>query len=226
MAENEIPSLAVFDCDGTIVDSQHVIVSTATAAWRSFGLEDPNPVEVRQVVGLPLVEAIGRLLPENSPDDHVAIAERYRDAFQARRSDQDLHEPLYEGAAEVLQKLDSAGVLLAIATGKGRRGLDAVLERHGLREYFIVLKTADDGPGKPNPAILLDAMSETGVPANRTAMIGDTVFDIKMACAARTHAVGVSWGYHETDALWQAGADHVVERFSQLPELLQSIWGT
>lgn len=219
------PRLAVFDCDGTLVDSQHMIVAAVETAWRGYGIAPPSADMVRRGVGLPLAEAIARLLPEGGSADHRALYALYKDAFHAQRAQSDHHEPLYPGVAETLDALAEAGVLLAVATGKSRRGLLATLDRHGLLDRFVTLRTADDGPGKPNPHMLLDAMAETGAAPADTVMIGDTTFDIHMAVAARTPAVGVSWGYHEPAELTEAGAHSIVDQFNELGGALAAIWG-
>lgn len=217
--------LAVFDCDGTLVDSQHNIVAAMEAAFRALGLEPVSDLAVRRVVGLPLVDAIAALYPDGGPDDHERLSALYKDAFQTLRLQPDHREPLYPGTVEALDALQRAGTLLAVATGKSRRGLLATLERHGIGGHFVTLKTADDGPGKPNPHMLLDAMAETGTAPADTVMIGDTVFDIEMARAARTAAVGVSWGYHEPAELSVAGAHRVIDTFCELEAVLAGLWG-
>jgi len=220
-----LPCLAVFDCDGTLVDSQHNIVAAMTEAWRAYGLTPVVGAAVRRVVGLPLLDAIAILFPDGERRDHIALSDLYKDAFRTLRQQPDHHEPLYPGAVEVLDALQSSGTLLAVATGKSRRGLIATLERHGLAGRFTVLKTADDAPGKPNPHMLLDAMSETGATPESTVMIGDTVFDIEMAVNARTPSIGVSWGYHDPAELISAGASRIVERFGDVVEVAATIWG-
>ena len=203
--------LALFDCDGTLVDSQHAIVDSMTEAWRAHGLGDPDPQAVRRVVGLSLVPVVAALLPGLEPERHAAVAETYKDAFAARRQRGALEEPLFPGIAETLDALDAAGVLLGVATGKSMRGLRSVLERHGLTHRFVTLQTADTGPGKPHPEMVRRALAETGAGPEGTVMIGDTTFDIQMARNARIASVGVSWGYHEVPELKAAGADRIVE---------------
>lgn len=220
-----LPRLAVFDCDGTLVDSQHNIVAAMDAAFRAFGLEPVADAAVRRVVGLPLVEAIAALYPEGEAGEHERLSDFYKDAFRVLRQQPDHHEPLYPGTVEALDALERAGTLLAVATGKSRRGLLATLERHGLGARFVTLKTADDGPGKPNPHMLLDAMAEAGAAPEDTVMIGDTIFDIEMALAARTAAIGVSWGYHEPAELSAAGACHIIDAFGDLEGVLAGLWG-
>ena len=218
--------LAVFDCDGTLVDSQHNIIAAMTAAFRAHGLADPEPASVRRVVGLHLSEAIARLLPDIRSSLGPSVCEAYIDAFRELRERHDHEEHLYPGVVKALDALDRANAILAVATGKSRRGLEATLDRHGLRDRFVVLKTADDGPGKPDPRILLDAIAETGSEPGQTAMIGDTVYDVEMARLARAHAVGVAWGYHPPRDLHAAGAQFVAESFEELPAILERLWRT
>lgn len=202
--------LAIFDCDGTLVDSQHVIVACMAAAWEAHGLGAPDPVAVRRMVGLPLVEAIALLLPGREAELHHAVAAGYRDAFDAARRKHDDVEPLFPGILDTLERLEAAGVLLGIATGKARRGLLPVLERHGLKERFVTLQTSDQAPGKPNPHMVLRALAETGVEPAAAVVIGDTTYDIQMARNAHVASVGVAWGYHAVTELEAAGADCIV----------------
>lgn len=202
--------LALFDCDGTLVDSQFAIIDAMASAWAEHGLGKPDPVEVRRIVGLSLVEAVSRLLPALSAADHVVVAESYKRAFAASRARGEVYEPLFPGIRETLDALEEAGVLLGVATGKSRRGLDAVLKGHGLTDRFVTLQTADVGPGKPHPYMIHRALGETGAAAGDTVVIGDTTYDIQMARNARVASVGVSWGYHAVTELEAAGADRIV----------------
>ncbi|MCG5242885.1 HAD-IA family hydrolase [Azospirillum doebereinerae] len=202
--------LALFDCDGTLVDSQFAIIDAMTAAWAEHGLGVPDPMAVRRMVGLSLVEAVALLLPAEAPDLHVAVAESYKRAFAASRGRGEVHEPLFPGILDTLAALADAGVLLGVATGKSRRGLDAVLKGHGITGRFVTLQTADVGPGKPNPHMVQRALAETGAAEAGTVVIGDTTYDIQMARNARVASVGVSWGYHAVAELEAAGADRIV----------------
>jgi len=219
------PRLAVFDCDGTLVDSQHNIVAAMAAAWRAHGMEPLEAPAVCRVVGLPLLDAIAGLHPEGSNEIHLSLTEHYKTAFHSLRQAPDHHEPLYPGAVEALDALEAAGWLLAVATGKSRRGLVATLQRHDLEGRFLTLKTADDGPGKPHPHMLLEAMAEAGVDANSTLMVGDTVFDIEMARNANARSIGVSWGYHDPDELRAAGAAGIIGEFGELAGLAAAVCG-
>ncbi len=216
--------LIVFDFDGTLVDSQHAIVAAMAEAFRGVGLAAPEPAAVRKVVGLRLETAIAALMPQAEDSAVTEATAGYRRAFLAQRGQADFEEPLFPGARAALDALDRPEILLGIATGKNRRGLLICLERHGLVERFTTLKTADDGPGKPHPEILQRAMDEVGVGPGETVMIGDTTYDIQMALNAKTHAVGVSWGYHEADDLTAAGAHRVIDSFDDLAPALSALW--
>lgn len=201
--------LVVFDCDGTLVDSQHSICAAMTRAFEGEKLIAPDRVAILSVVGLSLPLAIARLLPEAEPDFHDHLSERYKSAFQQLRRECAVSEPLYPGMADLIRDLDTDGWLLGVATGKSDRGLGLCLEHHGISAHFVTLQTADRHPSKPHPSMLLTAMAEAGASPETTVMIGDTSFDIEMAIAAGTRALGVGWGYHEPAALMAAGADGV-----------------
>lgn len=215
--------LALFDCDGTLVDSQQSIIAAMREAWRAHDLPEPEPEAVRRVVGLTLETAIARLRPDSTPEEAAVLVERYRSAFFRQRQSGDVDEPLYEGCVAALDALDADGMLLGVATGKSRRGLRAVLERHGLLPRFVTTQTADDGPGKPNPHMVDRAIAETGVEPADVVMIGDTVFDIEMARAAGVASIGVAWGYHPADELAEAGADEIAGSFPDIPRLIRNI---
>lgn len=202
--------LAIFDCDGTLVDSQHAIADAMNAAWRALGKPDPDTALVRRVVGLSLERAVAVLAPEEPEERQLRLAACYREAFVAQRDAGRLDGPLYPGIRATLDALDDAGVLLAVATGKGRRGLDHVLATHGLNGRFVSLQTGDDAPGKPHPGMVLQALGEAGVAPADAVVIGDTVYDMEMAANAGVAALGVGWGYHGGDELLAAGARTVV----------------
>ena len=214
--------LVVFDCDGTLVDSQHVIIACMLRAYAAHGLSAPEASAIRRVIGLPLLECMARLSPEHPEDRHALLSEAYKEAFLASRQRPDHHEPLFDGAAAALDRQEVQGYLLGVATGKARRGLNAVLDRHGLAHRFVTLQTADIGPGKPHPAMLERAMAETGIAPQDVFMIGDTSYDMLMARNAGVHAIGVSWGYHPAEELRAAGAHSVIESFDELPAIFPS----
>jgi phosphoglycolate phosphatase len=214
--------LIVFDCDGTLVDSQHMIVAAMEHAFAGFALPPPGRGEVLSVVGLSLEEAVGRLAPADRRNDVPALAEAYKQAFGELRRDKAHAEPLYPGIRETLLALaDEPDVVLGVATGKSRRGLAAVLEREGLTGIFATLQTADTHPSKPDPAMLLAAIGEAGAEAHRTMMIGDTTYDIEMAIGAGTRGIGVAWGYHSVADLEAAGAHSIVDDSQRLQDHLR-----
>jgi phosphoglycolate phosphatase len=218
---NRAPTrLVVFDCDGTLVDSQHLIVDAMTSAFIGMGLPAPGAAAIRRIVGLSLFEAADALLGEESSR---ATAERlvagYREAFTELRR-QPHEEPLFPGVREVLARLEARGCLMAVATGKSLRGLQTTLGRHGLAGHFVSLQTADYNAGKPNPEMVERAMADAGLGREETMVVGDTSFDIHMARNAGVLAVGVAWGYHESTELMAAGAETVLEHFDELDPLL------
>ncbi len=208
--------LIVFDLDGTLVDSQYNILAAYSQAFAAEGLPAPAIDAVRRVVGLRLEEATLRLCPEADERQVLRVTERYREAFFEQRRRPDYYEPLFPGASETLATLNQPEVFLGIATGKNRRGLHAVLERHGIKKHFVTLQSADDGAGKPHPQILHQAMAEVAAEPKETVMVGDTSYDIEMAGNAGTRAVGVAWGYHPPAELISAGADCVIAGFAEL----------
>ena len=213
--------LAVFDCDGTLVDSQANICIAMERAFANEGLEAPPRALIRRIVGLSLVEAVRALLPHDDDARHRRMASDYKDAFhQMRASGVLVDEPLFDGIAEVLRRLSDDGWLLGVATGKSDRGLGHILAAHGLTDRFVSLQTADRHPSKPDPAMLFAAMDEAGATPDQTAMIGDTSFDMAMGKAAGARAVGVAWGYHTVRDLADAGADVVANEVADLPALL------
>lgn len=216
--------LIMFDCDGTLVDSQHVIFAAMNHAFERHGMACPDLDAVRRVVGLGLVEAVAVLAPELDRDGHVTLAGSYRDAFGLMRKDPLHTEPLFPGVRETLEALSDAGYLLGVATGKSQRGLNSTLNLHGLRDLFVTLQTVDDAPSKPHPGMLENALRATGTRREDTVMIGDTVFDIRMARSAGVHALGVAWGYHPPEELVDAGARHVLDDYAGLSPWLGTLW--
>ncbi len=216
--------LAVFDCDGTLVDSLSGIVAAMEGAFRAHGHAVPSSDAVRRVVGLPLVDAIAALLPELERHGHAALSESYRESFRQVRGRAEHDEPLYPGAVAAIEALEAAAdTVLGIATGKSRRGLTATMEKCGLGGRFVTMQTSDDGPGKPHPDMLHRAMTHVGTAPEDTVMIGDTTFDMLMARAAGTGAVGVAWGYHGVEELRAAGAHVVVDSFAEVPAVFDSL---
>ena len=211
--------LAVFDCDGTLVDSQANICRAMEDAFARARRDPPPRAAIRRIVGLSLVEAVAALLPEEDAALHRTMALDYKHAFQRLRADGTLDdEPLFDGIVEVLTTLAGRGWVLGVATGKSDRGLAYILDHHGIAARFATLQTADRHPSKPDPAMLLAAVARVG--ATETVMIGDTSFDMAMAKAAGARAIGVTWGYHDVRDLIAGGAEVVADEVVALPGLL------
>ena len=213
--------LAVFDCDGTLVDSSANIVRAMHLSFAAFGLPDPDPHAVRRVVGLSLVEAMQALLPHADADLHQRLADDYKTAFQRLRADRRLDpEPMFDGVRDLLERLSAGGWMLGVATGKSDRGLALCLAHHGIDHMFRTLHTADRHPSKPHPSMLRACLADAGVGAGDAVIIGDTVFDMGMGVASGVRALGVNWGYHEPAELLAHGAAAVAEDAVHLESLL------
>lgn len=212
--------LILFDCDGTLVDGQHMIIDSMKAASKKMHLPYPGDEVTRRIVGLSLFEAISLVFPEENADVHEELKAHFIKHFQYLRSLDDQHEPLYKGIKDILLRLNEKGYLLGVATGKSLRGLKHTIANNGLEDLFVTLNTADQGPGKPNPAMIEAAISDTGVKKENLYMIGDTTFDMEMARRAGVTAIGVSWGYHEVAELKEAGADYIIHQISELWSIL------
>jgi phosphoglycolate phosphatase len=216
--------LAVFDLDGTLVDSRRSIDSAMDQAFAAVGLAPPGYAETRKIVGLSLVQAIKALAPDLDEARYPALAEAYRQAFVANR-EKGLNEPLYDGARALVMDLREAGWLLGVATGKARRGVDHFLDAHGFADVFDCAFCADDGPGKPHPHMLQLNLKAVSVEASQAVMIGDTSFDMIMAREAGCLAQGVSWGFHTADEIEAGGAHHVADDFAGLRMRLSAFAG-
>ncbi|MGC6475081.1 MAG: HAD-IA family hydrolase [Parvibaculales bacterium] len=216
--------LVLFDCDGTIVDSQQAIITGMAQAIREAGLTPPPDATILKSVGLSLEEAIASYLPDIAPALRNDILARYRDIAQEIANREDRGEVLFEGMSELIQTLaQERDTFLGIVTMKSRRGVKRVCQTHGFTEVFQVLKSADDGPGKPNPQLIFDAMAELGVAADQTLMIGDTIYDMAMATNANVLPIGVSWGYNPIEELQNYGAQHIVSTAQELKVLLEQL---
>ena len=215
--------LAIWDVDGTIVDSRTTISDCMDRAFERHGLKPPGYERTRTMVGLGLLEGIAELVEPGTSDDMIsALGASYREAFVAHRSEPGFSEQLYSGAVQSIRKLAEDNWLLAIATGKSRRGLDAVFERHDLQKYFQTIWCADDGPGKPSPFMCLEAMGAVGAEPHEALMIGDAVHDMRMARAAGITAYGVTWGFGTAGELENSGAHKVFNSFEDLNASFES----
>lgn len=215
--------LVIFDVDGTLVDSQAEILAAMVHAFAAEGRAMPPREAVLSIVGLSLDVAFAKLCPDTDAATLGRLVAGYKDAFSTQRAQNADHGPLYPGARDVLDTLAAQDdTLLAVATGKSRRGLDKLLERHALQGVFHSEQVADHHPSKPNPSMILTALNETGVAQARAVMVGDTTFDMDMARAAGIAKVGVAWGYHAADTLLP---DILITDFGALPAAVDRLVG-
>ncbi|MBX7535544.1 HAD-IA family hydrolase [Qipengyuania sp. GH1] len=214
--------LVIFDCDGTLVDGQAAICDTMDEAFAAARLPSPDRNEVRRMVGLSLPQALRQLAPGATDDQRDIALDAYKSGYRDRRFKGTLEEPLYDGMAELIDRLVDAGWLLAVATGKSDRGLHSCLDMHGIKHHFISLQTADRHPSKPHPSMIEQALAEADVASDCAVMIGDTTFDIEMARAAGVRAIGVAWGYHEPSELLEAGAQGVAGTMQELEDMINA----
>lgn len=219
--------LVIFDLDGTLIDSQHAILAAMAHAFDARGHALPPEPEVLAVVGLSLHEAMVALAPHLPEAEILALAGHYRERFVAQRAGGGMmaDSPLYPGARAALERLaQRESLLMGVATGKARPGLEHALASHDLGRFFATTQTADAHPSKPHPSMLRAALAETGCEADLGVMIGDTEFDVSMGRAAGFATIGVAWGYHPRARLQAAGADLVIDGFDALDAALDQLW--
>ena len=220
--------LAIFDIDGTLVDSQNHIVAAMSHAFDATGLDCPPREVMLSVVGLSL-ETLFDVLAGSAPVEvRKRLARLYRAAFtdpqvQALAGTQG-HAPLYEGAREMLDRLSGpGGPLMGIATGKARRGVERMYAAHGLAGVFATAQTADEHPSKPDPSMILRAVAECDVAPSHAVMIGDTEFDLAMGRAAGVRTIAVTWGYHPLARLKAQRPDLIVNDFGALEAAISEV---
>lgn len=211
-------NLLVFDWDGTLMDSEARIVACLRAAIEDLELEPRDDDSLKNIIGLGLAEAINTLYPGSDSSLHKTMTDRYRYHFLTANP---TSSELFEGAEETLKGLAEAGFLLAVATGKGRQGLDKVLEETGLGGYFHATRCSDETFSKPHPLMLEQLMDELGTEPAETLMIGDTEYDMQMASNARTHALAVSYGVHEKERLLKHNPLHCIDAIQELESWLE-----
>ncbi len=216
--------LVIFDVDGTLVDSLGDIALAMHHAFAEVDAPVPERAAIKGIIGLSLDVAMARLAPDLGPRDHDALVEAYKRSYMSLRAQAGAahSSPLFPGTREMLGDLAARDdLLLGVATGKSRRGLDKLIEGHGLHGLFVTSQVADYHPSKPHPAMLHAALDEAGVAAGDAVMVGDTTYDMDMARAAGIAAIGVSWGYHPVADL---KPDHLLASWSDLPGCLARLW--
>ena len=212
--------LAIWDVDGTLVDSRSSIFRAAVEAATAIGVAPPNYDEVRAIVGVSLYQALEMMRPDLDADTLAAYTHEFQQAFLRFHADPNFHDALYPGADACLRALKSEGWRLGMATGNSRRGVDRCIRIYGWQGVFDATFCADDGPSKPHPHMINGNLSTLGLLAHQAVMIGDTAHDIQMAAKAGVRTIGVTWGFHTVDELRAAGADEIVHDFAELQEHL------
>ncbi|MGV8803530.1 MAG: HAD family hydrolase [Polaromonas sp.] len=208
--------LIAFDWDGTLFDSTGIIVRCIQAATVDVGGKKPSDEAAAYVIGLGLMQALAHAAPDVPPEKYPALGARYQ--YHYARHFNDLS--LFDGVLPLLDALKARGHLLAVATGKSRRGLDEVLQSVELKHVFDGSRTADETAGKPDPLMLHELMAQFDVAPERVLMVGDTTHDLQMALNAACPSVGVSYGAHEPDAFTALRPRHVVHSVRQLHDWL------
>ncbi len=214
--------LVLFDLDGTLVDSADIILAAQAKAFAAVSLPMPGRARALSIVGLSLREAFEVLAGVDGPID--GLIEAYKAAFFELRHAEQVPERLFEGAAGLLDHLATKEhLVLGVATGKSRRGVEALSSRYGWHGRFETVQTADDAPSKPHPAMVHQAAAETRIAPARILMVGDSSYDMMMARSAGARAIGVGWGFQPREALREAGAELIVEDFDELRVLIEAL---
>ncbi|MBN9304002.1 MAG: hypothetical protein BGO82_16630 [Devosia sp. 67-54] len=216
--------LVIFDLDGTLIDSEALIVASVTEAFQAVNEPVPDEDAIRAISGITARDALAMLAPKADAARVEVLLKSYVSHYQARSTA--TREPLFEGALEALDRLQAMPeTVLAVATGKGYAGAVTLLEHHGIVGRFNSIETPTHNRGKPDPEMIEVAMRKAGAEAGQTVMVGDTVHDMRMAKAAGVKAIGVTWGYHEIGDLREAGADVVLRTFSELDARIDDLVG-
>ncbi|WP_338065346.1 HAD-IA family hydrolase [Thiospirillum jenense] len=214
------PELIIFDWDGTLMDSAARIVACMTLAFQDVAQPPPTPAAIRDVIGLGLEEAMLVLWPTADPELRTQVAEHYRARFLTPDS---IPTPLFPHVARVIEELYAGGWLLAVATGKSRRGLNKVLIESQLGHYFHATRCADETRSKPHPQMLFELLDELGATPQSALMIGDTVFDLEMANQAGVRALAVDYGVHSRERLLTQSPCGCLSSLAELPQWLVTL---
>jgi phosphoglycolate phosphatase len=221
LAANE-PVAILFDCDGTLVDSAGVIAAVMHRAFTKLDEEPVSDEAVRDIIGLSLEIAIGKLTKKPADSARVAdLTAAYKSEFFLYRSEPSFSEPAFDGIPELLSLLrQQDAIICGVVTGKSRRGLDTVAAHHGFEWMLPVSRTADECASKPAPDMVLECCAQCGIEPAHTLVIGDTSYDMQMAKSAGAIAVGVEWGYHKPDILLSSGAGIIIDKPMKINDLL------
>jgi phosphoglycolate phosphatase len=214
--------LFLFDCDGTILDSVDIIHDSMVHTFAEAGYGVPSQSQTRSIIGLTLDLAIARLLDRKVDTEIETMTARYKQHFHKLYNKPDFSQSLFDGMEKLITDFASQkSVILGVVTGKSKRGMDMFFDKHGFRDDFKVVRTADDCASKPHPDMVLECCDEMQIAPAHTVVIGDSVFDMEMAKAAGAQAIGVAWGYNDVPLLRAAGADFIASDANELKLLLE-----
>lgn len=217
--------LVIFDVDGTLVDSQNLIVEAQAETFRRLGMTPPSREQTLSLVGLSLVPTFEALVGKDGPVEELVA--HYREVFSTIIATPGRKEPLFPGVPELIAALHvTPGLTLAVATGKSRRGMARVFDHYGWHVVFASVQTADTNASKPDPEMIFNALADTGATASDAVFIGDTSFDMEMGCAAGVESWGVSWGYHTVETLRAAGAKKILNSTVEVRDAIMARFKT
>lgn len=206
----------VFDWDGTVMDSTHAIATAIRMASADLGLSVPSMALASWVIGLSLESALYRAVPDLNAEQMPLFLERYRYHFMQR----DPQIKLFDGILSFMDELKAQDVVLTVATGKSRVGLDRVLQSVKLQDYFAATRCADETQSKPHPMMLYELMDELSLAPEKVLMVGDTTHDITMASNAGLDSLAVTYGAHDPDTLGSANPTYMVDSVAAMRELV------
>jgi phosphoglycolate phosphatase len=204
--------LIIFDWDGTLMDSQQKIVQTLRTTLLQLDLIDRSDDELKNVIGLGLNEAVSHLYPEFNTQQIKYFSDLYRSTFVSSEQS----PLLFSGVSNMIKKLHQSDVMIAIATGKGRQGLEHAIKGSGIREFLHASRCADETFSKPNPQMLSELLDEFSLTASEAIMIGDTVYDLEMANNIKMDSIAVSYGVHEVERLLEHKPIMICDTIEQL----------
>ncbi|MBL7000301.1 MAG: HAD-IA family hydrolase [Gammaproteobacteria bacterium] len=208
--------LIIFDWDGTIINSEAHIIHSMQQAISGEGLVQPSSQAIRHIIGLSLSKAIETLLPEQDEAAVERIADSYREYFFRDKGDESTQ--LFDGVADVIRDLHANGYYLAVATGKGRRGLDIALKNSGLDPYFHITRCADETRSKPDPLMLDEILTDLNLESSHAIMVGDTSYDMDMAKNIKMDSIAVTYGMHDKESLERSHPTYFIDAIDQLSQ--------
>lgn len=214
---NKKYELIIFDWDGTIIDSESHIIESMKLAIKDEGLEVPAESNIRHIIGLSLSRAVEALFPDISENAIQRLSDRYREHFFSETTSA---SELFDGVADVIQDLHAHGYYLAVATGKGRHGLDLALNNSGLKPFFHITRCADETRSKPDPLMLDEILTDLDLDSKKAIMVGDTSYDLEMANNINMDSIAVTYGMHDKEHLEASNPTYFIDAIEQLSQFV------